>query len=104
MKLKAGAYQHYGEAAKMALVLECLPQIAAKVSAPLAKVDEIVILSGENSKITGEMNRLLAEVPVSIQALTGVDLTKHLFFGRSQCDAIGEKSDVKLFCDLLRAN
>ncbi|XP_077150440.1 flotillin-2-like isoform X3 [Ranitomeya variabilis] len=76
MKLKAGAYQHYGEAAKMALVLECLPQIAAKVSAPLAKVDEIVILSGENSKKTGEMNRLLAEVPDSVQTLTGVDLTK----------------------------
>ncbi|KAG8450826.1 hypothetical protein GDO86_003191 [Hymenochirus boettgeri] len=76
MKLKAGAYQQYGEAAKMALVLDCLPQIAAKVSAPLAKVDEILILSGENSKFTGEMNRLLAEVPASVQALTGVDLTK----------------------------
>ncbi|KAM4699226.1 flotillin-2 isoform 1-T2 [Discoglossus pictus] len=76
MKLKAGAFQQYGEAAKMALVLECLPQIASKISAPLAKVDEIVILSGDNSKITGEMNRLLAEVPVSVQALTGVDLTK----------------------------
>ncbi|XP_040194466.1 flotillin-2 isoform X1 [Rana temporaria] len=76
MKLKAGAYQSYGEAAKMALVLECLPEIAAKISAPLAKVDEILILSGENSKITGELNRLLAEVPASVQALTGVDLTK----------------------------
>ncbi|XP_072286478.1 flotillin-2 isoform X1 [Pyxicephalus adspersus] len=76
MKLKAGAYQNYGEAAKMALVLESLPQIAAKISAPLGKVDEILILNGENSKITGEMNRLLAEVPASVQALTGVDLTK----------------------------
>ncbi|CAH2220037.1 flotillin-2 isoform X1 [Pelobates cultripes] len=76
MRLKASAYQQYGEAAKMAIVLDCLPQIAAKISAPLAKVDEILILSGENSKITGEMNRLLAEVPASVQALTGVDLTK----------------------------
>ncbi|XP_063811970.1 flotillin-2 isoform X2 [Pseudophryne corroboree] len=76
MKLKAEAYQHYGEAAKIALVLECLPQIAAKVSAPLAKVDEILILGGDNSKITGEMNRLLAEIPASVQTLTGVDLTK----------------------------
>ncbi|MEE6469100.1 hypothetical protein FKM82_008501 [Ascaphus truei] len=76
MKLKAGAYQQYGDAAKMALVLECLPQIAAKVSAPLAKVEEILIISGDNSKITGELNRLLAEIPASVQALTGVDLTK----------------------------
>ncbi|KAM8977051.1 flotillin-2 [Pelodytes ibericus] len=76
MRLKASAYQQYGEAAKIALVLESLPKIAAQVSAPLSKVDEIIILSGENSKITGEMNRLLAEVPASVQALTGVDLTK----------------------------
>ncbi|XP_039221453.1 flotillin-2 isoform X3 [Crotalus tigris] len=76
MKLKAEAYQQYGEAAKMALVLDALPHIAAKVSAPLSKVGEIVILSGENSKMTSEVNRLLAEIPASVHALTGVDLTK----------------------------
>ncbi|KAK9412655.1 flotillin-2 [Crotalus adamanteus] len=76
MKLKAEAYQQYGEAAKMALVLNALPHIAAKVSAPLSKVGEIVILSGENSKMTSEVNRLLAEIPASVHALTGVDLTK----------------------------
>uniref|UniRef100_A0A8C5PNT2 Flotillin n=1 Tax=Leptobrachium leishanense TaxID=445787 RepID=A0A8C5PNT2_9ANUR len=76
MRLKAAAYQHYGEAAKMAIVLDALPQIAAKISAPLSKVDEIIVL-GSDGKITGEMNRLLAEIPASVQALTGVDLTKH---------------------------
>ncbi|XP_069471408.1 flotillin-2 isoform X4 [Ambystoma mexicanum] len=76
MRLKAEAYQQYGEAAKMALVLECLPQIAAKIAAPLAKVDEIVILSGDSNKVTSEVNRLLAELPASVQALTGVDLSK----------------------------
>ncbi|KAL6047559.1 hypothetical protein STEG23_007670 [Scotinomys teguina] len=76
MKLKAEAYQKYGDAAKMALVLEALPQIAAKISAPLSKVDEIVVLSGDNSKVTSEVNRLLAELPASVHALTGVDLSK----------------------------
>uniref|UniRef100_A0A8B9JVX1 Flotillin n=1 Tax=Astyanax mexicanus TaxID=7994 RepID=A0A8B9JVX1_ASTMX len=76
MRLKADAYQQYGEAAKTALVLEALPKIAAKVSAPLARTNEIVILSGEGSRVTGEVNRLLAELPVSVNALTGVDLTK----------------------------
>lgn len=51
-------------------------QIASKVAAPLAKTDEIVILSGESSRVTGEVNRLLAELPVSVNALTGVDLSK----------------------------
>ncbi|XP_032072058.1 flotillin-2 isoform X1 [Thamnophis elegans] len=76
MKLKAEAYQQYGEAAKMALVLDALPHIAAKVSSPLAKVGEIVILSGDNNKVTSEVNRLLAEIPASVHALTGVDLSK----------------------------
>lgn len=76
MRLKAEAYQQYGEAAKTALVLDALPKIAAKVSAPLARTNEIVILSGDGSRVTGEVNRLLAELPVSVNALTGVDLSK----------------------------
>lgn len=76
MRLKAEAYQQYGEAAKTALVLEALPKIAAKVAAPLSRTNEIVILSGEGNRVTGEVNRLLAELPVSVNALTGVDLTK----------------------------
>ncbi|XP_056264533.1 flotillin-2a isoform X2 [Pseudoliparis swirei] len=76
MKLKAEAYQLYGEAAKTALVLEALPLIAEKVAAPLSRTSEIVILSGDGSRVTGEVNRLLAELPVSINAITGVDLTK----------------------------
>ncbi|XP_016896961.1 flotillin-2a [Cynoglossus semilaevis] len=76
MKLKAEAYQQYGEAAKTALVLEALPKIAGKVAAPLSKTNEIIILSGDSNRVTGEVNRLLAELPVSVNALTGVDLTK----------------------------
>lgn len=76
MRLKAEAYQQYGEAAKTALVLDALPKIAGKVSAPLARTNEIVILSGDGSRVTGEVNRLLAELPVSVNALTGVDLSK----------------------------
>ncbi|XP_048016220.1 flotillin-2b [Megalobrama amblycephala] len=76
MRLKAEAYQQYGEAAKTALVLEALPKIAAKVSAPLGRTNEIVILSGDGNRVTGEVNRLLAELPVSVNALTGVDLSK----------------------------
>ncbi|KAA0701864.1 Flotillin-2 Epidermal surface antigen [Triplophysa tibetana] len=76
MRLKAEAYQQYGKAAQTALVLEALPKIAAKVAAPLARTNEIVILSGEGGRVTGEVNRLLAELPVSVKALTGVDLSK----------------------------
>ncbi|NXC91023.1 FLOT2 protein, partial [Cercotrichas coryphoeus] len=76
LKLKAEALQKYGDAAQLALVLDALPEIAAKVSAPLSKVDEIVILNGEKGSTMSDVNRLLAEVPASVRAITGVDLTK----------------------------
>ncbi|NXH79735.1 FLOT2 protein, partial [Edolisoma coerulescens] len=76
LKLKAEALQKYGEAAQLALVLDALPEIAAKLSAPLSKVDEIVILSGEKGSTVSDVNRLLAEIPASVRAITGVDLKK----------------------------
>ncbi|CAL8348618.1 unnamed protein product [Arctogadus glacialis] len=76
MRLKAAAYLQYGEAAQTALVLEALPKIAAKVAAPLARTNEIIIMTGDGSRVTSEVTRLLAELPVTVHALTGVDLSK----------------------------
>ncbi|KAG8222603.1 hypothetical protein J437_LFUL002596 [Ladona fulva] len=75
MRMKAEVYKHYGEAAIMALVLEALPKIAAEVSAPLAKTEEIVLLGGDDH-LTSEVNRLVGQIPPAVQALTGVDLSK----------------------------
>jgi flotillin len=74
MRMKASAYKQYGDAAILSLVLEALPQIAAEVSAPLAKTDEIVLIGGAD-KTTTEINKLLGTLPPAVQALTGVDLT-----------------------------
>jgi len=76
MRLKAKAYKQYGEAAMLSLVLEALPKIAAEISAPLAKTEEIVMLGDDRT--TSEVSRLLASMPPSVQALTGIDLTKVL--------------------------
>merc|ERR1719223_1923538 len=74
MRMKASAYKQYGDAAILSLVLEALPQIAAEVSAPLAKTDEIVLIGGSD-KTTTEINKLLGTLPPAVQALTGVDIT-----------------------------
>merc|ERR1712165_237900 len=74
MRMKASAYKQYGDAAILSLVLEALPQIAAEVSAPLAKTDQIVLLGGAD-RTTTEVNKLLGQLPPAVQALTGVDLT-----------------------------
>jgi flotillin len=51
-------------------------QVAAEVAAPLAKTDEIVLLGGGDSNLTGELTRLVGQVPPAVHALTGVDLSK----------------------------
>uniref|UniRef100_A0A914VGK8 Band 7 domain-containing protein n=1 Tax=Plectus sambesii TaxID=2011161 RepID=A0A914VGK8_9BILA len=75
MRMKAGAYKQYGDAAITALVLEALPKIAAEVSAPLSKTREIVIVGG-NDRATSEMARLAGSLPPTVQSLTGIDITK----------------------------
>ena len=49
-------------------------QIAAEVSAPLAKTDEIVLIGGQD-RTTAEISKLCGTLPPAVQALTGVDIT-----------------------------
>ena len=77
MRQKATAYKEYGDAALMSLILEAMPKIAAEISAPLGKTNEIVILN-EGNGVGGEMTKLIATLPPAVHALTGVNLTKCL--------------------------
>ncbi|XP_076344384.1 LOW QUALITY PROTEIN: flotillin-2-like [Tachypleus tridentatus] len=77
MRMKAAAYKQYGDAAVMSIVLEALPKVAAEISAPLSKTDEIVLVSGSDGAVS-EVNRLVSQVPPAVHALTGVDLSKVL--------------------------
>lgn len=75
MRMKAAVYKQYGDAAIMNIVLESLPKIAAELAAPLKKTDEIVLIGGSDH-VTGDVTRLVGQLPPSIAALTGVDLSK----------------------------
>ncbi|XP_014272641.1 flotillin-2 [Halyomorpha halys] len=75
MLLRANVFKQYGQAAMTSQVLESLPKLAAEVSAPLAKTEDIVMLGGSDH-VTGEVNRLAGQIPASLNALTGFDLRK----------------------------
>merc|ERR1712178_563379 len=75
MQMKAEAMQAYGRQALVQMVLESLPALAAEVAAPLSKIDEIVLLGGNNDRTSTEIGKLLAEGPTVVQALTGVDIS-----------------------------
>ncbi|XP_065829236.1 flotillin-1-like [Oscarella lobularis] len=83
MAKKAEAWKDYQDAAMVDMVLETLPKVAAEVAAPFAQTNKIVMIAGENgeigaSKITGEVMDIVAKLPKSIEALTGVDISQAL--------------------------
>jgi flotillin len=82
MEKKAAAWKQYNQAAIIQQVIEGLPELAAAISAPLAQTDRIVVIStGDGagagaSKISADITNIIAQVPATIEALTGLDITK----------------------------
>ncbi|MBT3233904.1 MAG: flotillin [Calditrichaeota bacterium] len=76
MQAKADAFKSYNEAAIYQMAIDKMPEIAHAVSAPLSKIDKIVMI-GDNpegaSKITGMVTDVVAKLPETIKALTGMD-------------------------------
>ena len=69
MRTKAEAWKQYGQAAMIDKLLESLPEVAAAVSAPLAKTDRIVMIGGGNggsmgaSQLTGDVPKIISQLP-----------------------------------------
>ena len=77
---KAEAYKQYNDAAMIQMVIEKLPEIARAISEPLSKTEKIVIVdsgTGEGkgaAKITGYVNDIMAQLPETVEALTGIKM------------------------------
>lgn len=79
MRVKAKAFAQYGDAAKLQMILDILPNIAKEIAAPLARVDDIVLLSGENdSGVSGQVGKLMSTLPPVVEAVSGVKLDQAL--------------------------
>ena len=102
MTAKAKAWGDYNEAAIADRLFSILPQLAAAVSEPLSRTEKIVMIGGNGSgpgasKISGEVSRVVAELPEMVEALTGLKLEDLLKRVRSVkgADAEGEAEEVK---------
>jgi flotillin len=79
---KADAWKEYTQAAILQQLLDKLPEVAAAIAQPLTKTERIVVINsgGENgsgagtSKITQDVTNIIAQVPATIEALTGMDI------------------------------
>jgi len=83
MEKKAAAWQEYGQAAIIQQLVEALPEVAAAVAKPLAKTEKIVIVNSGGdgagaSRVTADINNIVAQVPETIEALTGINLVDAL--------------------------
>lgn len=80
MSRRAEAFHAYNEAAVAQMFIDKLPDIAQAVSAPLAKVDRIVMINSGGSdgigasKLTGEVTKMITQIPPIMEAMTGIKL------------------------------
>jgi flotillin len=78
MEQKAEAWKQYNQAAIIQQLIDSLPQVAAAISEPLARTERIVVInSGDSagaSKVTADVTNIIAQVPETVKALTGVDV------------------------------
>lgn len=84
MKKKAEAWREYTQAAIIQQLIEAMPKIAAAIAEPLSKTDRIVVISNGDgggagaSKVSQDVANIVAQVPATVEALTGVDIIKTL--------------------------
>ena len=93
MNVKAEAYQEYNQAAVVDKLLTSLPEVVKAMSAPLANVDKITVVSTGNgeatgmNKITGDFAKMAAQVPALFESLSGMSMSELL----GKVRAIGDK-------------
>ncbi len=81
MRKKADSFKEYNQAAVLQILLAALPEIAKAVAEPLGKTDKITLIStgGDGigaSKLTGDIAKIMAELPAIVESLSGVDIRR----------------------------
>jgi flotillin len=84
MHLRAEAYQEYNQAAVLDKLLSGMPEVARAFAQALAGVDKITVVStgdgraGGVSALTGEVAKMIAQVPELFETLTGMRVSELL--------------------------
>ncbi|MET9358986.1 SPFH domain-containing protein [Streptomyces sp. NPDC006617] len=79
MEKKADAFDRYGDAAVLQMLVEVLPQVVAKAAEPLAAVDKMTVISTDGaSRLTRTVADNVAQGMELLGSTTGVDLASLL--------------------------
>ncbi|MFC0301610.1 SPFH domain-containing protein [Virgibacillus soli] len=97
----AEAFEQYGQAAVLDMMMKMLPEYAKQVASPLANIDQITVVdtgsSGENggaNKVSGYATNLMSTLQESLKASAGIDVKELLenISGKSQLQNIDRDS------------
>src|SRR5690606_35997405 len=79
MHKKADAFERYGDAAVLQMLVEVLPQVVAKAAEPLSAVEKMTVISTDGA---GKLPRAVADNVAQgmelLSSTTGVDLAQLL--------------------------
>lgn len=91
MNVKAEAYQEWNQAAVVDKLITGLPEVVRALTAPLANIDKITIVSTGNGeatgmhKITGDLTAIAAQIPALFETLSGMQMS----------DLLGKVREIK---------
>jgi flotillin len=79
MNKKADAWRQYNEAAITQMFIDKMPELARAIAEPLSKTEKIIIINsggdgGGVSKLTKDIADAMAQIPPTIEAISGIKL------------------------------
>ncbi|MFJ8821279.1 flotillin family protein [Streptomyces sp. NPDC102467] len=79
MQKKADAFERYGDAAMLQMMVEALPQVVAKAAEPLSAIDKLTVISTDGaSKLSRSVTDNVTQGIELLSSTTGVDLAQLL--------------------------
>ncbi|MBP1964729.1 flotillin family protein [Paenibacillus aceris] len=100
LEKKAEAYKQYTQAAVTVEILRILPELAEKIAAPLSNVDKITVISQDGAtsgvnRVTGDIAKMIAQVPEITQTLTGQSVTElaRAFLGKENLPNLNKETE-----------
>ena len=88
LEKKAEAYEKFGKAAIMDMVVKILPQMASEVARPISTIKNVNVYDGGVDRVSGNVPSVLKQTFDTIESVTGVNMADVL-----KSDTISAKTD-----------
>lgn len=94
----AEAFEKYGQAAILDVMVKMLPELAGKIAEPIAAVDKITVIDAGNgngssdgaARVSNYVTKLMAQLPETLKDVSGFDLNEVLMNFAKQAEANGK--------------